>query len=1720
MGTTSRIITCSASLAFAVTNVLQPVQAFPIAQEPLFLTQSQAPLVMLNMTRDHRLYYEAYNDYSDLNGDGTLDIGYKPQQINYYGYFDSFKCYQYSSTDRRFNPVSQTSTKTCGGLYWSGDFLNYLTTSRMDALRKVLYGGFRKTDTVGETILERVYIPQDAHTWGKEYRSIAHDGYDIADYAPLTAPAAGRRHLFANVTLTQNDQTTGDTADVVGGGHGAYTTLNSTAGQEATNPPLLRVLQNSDLRIWNWISKERPVAGRYCLVGTNQSGNCFSAAAAGGWQVVPSSAYTGLNATYYNLASSPSVANNAGELSTVIAGGTPTGTLPLTRIDCNSDDEYTVYDDVTGTNVEYKVDCNPTTPGQGSADNNYATVITGSITVPTTGTYYFAVDGNNAIDLYIDGIYVAGRYGELGFSDCSDPSDSDYGQYDTVCSSQRGAISLTAGTHTITFRHQEKEHKDGYQLWWKRGSAPVTRSNYEVRVKVCDPAIGLEPNCTSYTDGTTVTYKPTGLLHNYGANNGMYFGLLTGSYKNNLQGGVLRKNISSIQNEFAPTTGIYDPAVNGIVSTINRLRITGFRYSDRSYQGAAPSGSCGWIATRQMNNGECEMWGNPLGEMVWETLRYFNGRNAPTPAFDYSGSTVDSNMLGLAKPAWADPYATYPYCAKPYILAVSDAYPSFDSDSVPGSTFGGVTSDLSITGPNVKTLGDTMWATEYGGPRNVFIGQSGATFDSAPTAKSVTSFGDIRGLAPSDPTREGSYSSAALAYWGRTTDLRNDKSGDQKIGFYSVALSPPLPTIEIPVPGGNRVTIVPFAKSVGGFGISSATGAFQPTNQIVDFYVDTIVNTHAGNMDSSINGGRPFYRFRINFEDVEQGADHDMDAIAVYEVWLNADDTISINVISEYAAGSIIQHMGYVISGTNADGTYLVVRDFDTGAGSDPNYHLDTPNLAAALPLTFSSAVTIGTACTNDANNYACRTFTPDSSSTSAVLLKDPLWYAAKWGGFKDENANLVPETTEWDADGDGVPDNYFLVVNPLKLEQQMAAALAKIASDSGTAAALATNSTSLRTDLILYQARFSSDGWGGELNAYPIKADGTLDAPVWQAQYAMVGMPSISTKINPASRVVLTYDPDVASASSRGIPFRWTSMTSGGTLQSSLDKAWNASGGTTDGRGADRIDYIRGETVSGFRTRPCITGTSGATCITNYLGDIVNSSIQYVGAPAFGYSLPFYADFFNDRQTRTKMVYVGGNDGMLHGFDADTGAEKIAYIPSQLYRGAKLSKLTAADYGKTSNPHAYFVDGTPTIGDICQEPCAGVSSWKTILVGGLAAGGQGIYALNITRPEDFSESNASSLVMWEFNDSNDPDLGYTFSRPAIVRLCSLRDSGSTSTPKTCSSAKWTVIFGGGYNSTEVDASYSTTGRAVLYILDANSGALLRKITYTGGGTPNGFANISPADVDGDGIVDYVYAGDLFGNMVKFDVTTDTAGSVAYTLYTATDTSSVPQPITSAPELYAHPNGGIMVLFGTGKYLEVGDKTATSLQTFYGIWDNGTNVPTSPTRSNLQAQTLLSDQITSDGVIFSATTRNPVDWSTKRGWYLDLTANGSDPSERVVYDPQILGTILNFVTVVPSTDVCAYGGDSWDFLLDPITGSSPDYAAFTGVPVITTASGPLFASRRKSTVGISPTGTTITIGRGSGFDYKGGSTGNIEKFEVTLKAAAGARLSWRELGTD
>ena len=179
-------------------------QQLALADAPLFVTQTAPPLNLLVLGRDHKLYYEAYNDYADLDNDGVIDIGYKPNQIDYFGYFDSYKCYTYSTSSSRFVPASVTTNKQCIG-QWSGDWLNYVTTSRIDALRKVLYGGRRSTDGSTTTVLERSHIPQDTHAWAKEYTSVANDGYNISRYTPFSVPPASKRHLFANVTLMRRN---------------------------------------------------------------------------------------------------------------------------------------------------------------------------------------------------------------------------------------------------------------------------------------------------------------------------------------------------------------------------------------------------------------------------------------------------------------------------------------------------------------------------------------------------------------------------------------------------------------------------------------------------------------------------------------------------------------------------------------------------------------------------------------------------------------------------------------------------------------------------------------------------------------------------------------------------------------------------------------------------------------------------------------------------------------------------------------------------------------------------------------------------------------------------------------------------------------------------------------------------------------------------------------------------------------------------------------------------------------------------------------------------------------------------------------------------------------------------------------------------------------------------------------------------------------------------
>ncbi len=670
---------------------------------------------------------------------------------------------------------------------------------------------------------------------------------------------------------------------------------------------------------------------------------------------------------------------------------------------------------------------------------------------------------------------------------------------------------------------------------------------------------------------------------------------------------------------------------------------------------------------------------------------------------------------------------------------------------------------------------------------------------------------------------------------------------------------------------------------------------------------------------------------------------------------------------------------------------------------------------------------------------------TQEYNSNPLTGEKNPLWLAGKYGGFVDSDGDGYPNlTSEWDADLDGEPDNYVRVTNPSKMVTALNNTFSNIDKRDSSSSAVVANSVRLQAGTKIFQARFNSGEWTGELLAYPINSDGSVGSVEWNAQ-TVVDAQNWST-----GRNIFTYDPSANSGNGQGIPFTWSSLSA--AQQALLNINPDSSPAVSDSNGQDRLEFLRGnqtkeENNAGgiFRERASV------------LGDLINSAPAYVAGPNFLYNdevncgsatpSTCYSAFKTSYSDRMPIIYVGGNDGMLHGFipeessasAGDEGTEVVAYIPNFLM--SDLNQLTSVNYS-----HRYYVDGNPTVVDVFINT-TGSDAWHTVLLGGARGGGQGYYALDITNPSDFatvkgasqSATNAQKLALWEFTDTDDVDLGFTYSQPAIVKMAN---------------GEWAAVFGNGYGSTESDGNVGD-GDAVLYIafleggLDGvwTAGTDFIKIDTGEGSTsdPNGMSTPAPVDTDGDGLVDAIYAGDLYGNMWKFDVSSSNTGlwdnsSKRYKLFSATDgaTPANRQPITVRPDVGSHPLGGVMVYFGTGKYFETGDNNPSNYgtQTFYGIRDQGSAVSG---RADLQEQTVIQNT-TETGGIFRVTSNIPVDWTTKEGWFMDLT----DTGEISVVDPFINNGLIVFVTQVPSSDPCDYGGYSWVMEMDAVTGGWPD----------------------------------------------------------------------------
>ncbi len=475
---------------------------------------------------------------------------------------------------------------------------------------------------------------------------------------------------------------------------------------------------------------------------------------------------------------------------------------------------------------------------------------------------------------------------------------------------------------------------------------------------------------------------------------------------------------------------------------------------------------------------------------------------------------------------------------------------------------------------------------------------------------------------------------------------------------------------------------------------------------------------------------------------------------------------------------------------------------------------------------------------------------------------------------------------------------------------------------------------------------------------------------------------------------------------------------------------------------------------------------------------------------------------------------YVGANDGMLHAFNANTGNETLAYVPYAVFKN--LSKLTASVYS-----HRFYVDGSPTVGDVHGKfgtSCEGSSPcWRSILVSGLRRGGQGVFALDVTNPATFQESNASKLVLWEFTDADDADLGYTYSQPSLVKMAN---------------NKWAAVFGNGYNNTEADGNASATGHAVLYIvfLDRGlDGVWTADTDYikidTGVGeisTPNGLATPAVVDVDGDFIADYIYAGDLRGNVWKFDVTSATPTTWKSTptqLFVATTTSG-PQPITVRPEVgrHFHSDEGIMVYVGTGKYLETNDNSLTGpTQTMYVIWDKLDGSTSAIPRSDLLQQEVLPDLTT-----VRVTSNRAINWDHHMGWYIDLPETG----ERHASRPILRNERLIFTTIIPNDTVCDTGGRSWLMEVNAYTGRRLEVSPFdynddgkideqdlVAIDISGTST-QVAISGLASTEGMLATPAILSAGKVE-HKYSNGSSGNV--LQVTEHPGRRGRVAWRTL---
>ncbi|MEW9623666.1 pilus assembly protein [Rhodanobacter geophilus] len=771
--------------------------------------------------------------------------------------------------------------------------------------------------------------------------------------------------------------------------------------------------------------------------------------------------------------------------------------------------------------------------------------------------------------------------------------------------------------------------------------------------------------------------------------------------------------------------------------------------------------------------------------------------------------------------------------------------------------------------------------------------------------------------------------------------------------------------------------------------------------------------------------------------------------------------------------------------------------------------------------------------------------FTPSDANGNAIDSTAVFSWAnggtqpSNWGGWPTPASNSINNIADLAHAAVNGHGGFYSATSPQSFSSGLTDALKRAGSRTGTGASLAANSTQLTNGTVAYQAKYVTSLWDGDLIAQAVDSStGAITTTNWSAVTQLGKSASSGTYPN---RDIETYVPPATWTTGTG---SFVAFKDSGTTPPSLSSSQLSALGSDATAQANMVNYLRGDDtleqqlkVGNYRNR------------TTPLGDIVDSQPVYSGAPnpnefegqsftgisnsassgdnsfqafAVGTTDSSGTATASAASTRTPLVFVAANDGMLHAFKASTGDEAYAYLPGAVIT-AGLSNLSNPDYGSDTVPHQYYNDGELTIADVFLG-----SAWHTVLVGTTGRGAaKAIYALDITNPD-------SITPLWERSagdgGTNANYIGQMVGKPVIAQVAD---------------GNWQVLIGNGYN--------SANGTAALLEFNIADGTLSVHTTDSTAG--NGLAApVAWMDDPSNGISMEAYAGDLQGRVWEFPLdtaTTTTSGSTTTTTYTAdlatagtkeftADSGGTVQPITAGMLAGRDPaTGNVWVFFGTGRYLSSGDITSTQVQSWYGlIVQAGKNQPALPALpTDTQSGNLVQRSITYEqdadstatpptlGVRTVTTLPTPSDMAGKLGWYMDLEApTGTDGAlvpqgERIVTPSQFQGNLLLGTTRIPeaatNSDICNSSGTGWVMAVDPFTGTNPGASFFQvngGNGTVTLPSGQV--------VPVAGVGFTslpnnpIFVGGDMLMSFDNGTTSN-----VNTSGASGVpqRVSWQEL---